>query len=206
MASSILSALAGALVFGAAGVCGSLLATALVPHLKRFDDGPPSFDVHPMALIAGAAVLGAVVGFRQTPLDAFALAALATVVLAGIWYCDSKTGIIPDWFTLLPLGLMLVYGLIRHDWMAPISALALFAPFGFVALVSKGIGMGWGDAKLAALGGALVGVEMAAISFTLATLVAIIVTKIRYRGQSVPIALGPYLVCAIAVSIAAQPR
>jgi prepilin signal peptidase PulO-like enzyme (type II secretory pathway) len=204
MQAQLLTALIGALAFAVAGLCGTLIATALIPALQPFEDGPPPYNVHPALLIAGAAVLGGFIGWREPPLLQFAVSALSTVVLVAIWYCDARTGFIPDWLTLLPLGLLLIYGVARHDWLMLISAAVMFVPFAFIAFISKGRGMGWGDAKLASLGGALVGMEMAAFGFTIATAIAVIVTRLRGHPKDVPIALGPYLVCAIAVAIVLQ--
>jgi leader peptidase (prepilin peptidase) / N-methyltransferase len=198
--------LVGALIFVAAGTCGVLAAMALLPKLQRFEDGPPPHDVHPAALVAGSAMLGAILAWHNVPPAEFLVAALSTVVLVAIWYCDARTGIVPDLFTLLPLGLCVAYGLFQHEWLVPISALVLFVPFAIAALLSHGRGMGWGDAKLAALGGALLGMFLATLAFGIASLVAVIVASIRNRAKPVPIAFAPYLVSAIAVGLAVQVR
>jgi prepilin signal peptidase PulO-like enzyme (type II secretory pathway) len=204
MVADLGTALIGALIFGAAGVCGALLGTLLIPKLQRFEDGPAPVDVHPAWLIAGAALLGAIVGWRQIPETDFVISALATVCLVAIWYCDARTGIIPDVFTLIPLGALMAYALFARQPFTIVSAVALFVPFGFLALISKGRGMGWGDAKLASLGGALIGLIPATFAFVVASFVAALVTWLRYRQRNVPVALGPYLVAAIAVCIALQ--
>jgi prepilin signal peptidase PulO-like enzyme (type II secretory pathway) len=201
-----LAALVGALICVAAGACGILLAMALLPTLQRFEDGPEPSEIHPAALVAGAAVLGAILAWHRVPPGEFIIAALTTIVLVGIWYCDAKTGIVPDVFTLVPLVICVVYGLFRHEWLVPISAVVLFVPFAAAALLSHGRGMGWGDAKLAAFGGALLGMFIATLAFGVAALVAVVVASIRYRGKAVPIAFAPYLVAAIAVSLALQAR
>jgi leader peptidase (prepilin peptidase) / N-methyltransferase len=200
------AAFVGALICVAAGTCGVLLAMALLPRLQRFEDGPAPSEIHPAALVAGAGVLGAILAWHRVPVSEFIIAALATIVLVAIWYCDARTGIVPDVFTLVPLALCVAYGVFQHEWLVPISAAVLFVPFGIAAFLSHGRGMGWGDAKLAAFGGALLGMFVATLAFGVASLVAVVVTSIRYRGKAVPIAFAPYLVSAIAVSLAAQVR
>jgi prepilin signal peptidase PulO-like enzyme (type II secretory pathway) len=204
---AFLAALVGALVFGTAGVGGSLLATVLLPRLQRLPDGPEPARIHPGFLIAGAAVLGAFLGWRRLPNPAFIVAALTTVPMVAIWYCDSLTGIIPDFFTLIPLGLALAYELIVvHEPFALVSAVVLFAVFGVFAWLSKGRGMGWGDAKLAAFGGAMLGMKDASLAFAVGCLVAVIVGSIRYRSKPVPMVFAPYLIAAMALTIAITAR
>jgi prepilin signal peptidase PulO-like enzyme (type II secretory pathway) len=198
------AALVGALIFVAAGTCGILAAMALLPKLHRFEDGPAPVDIHPAVLVAGAGILGAILAWHHAPPDEFIFVALSTIVLVGIWYCDARTGIVPDLFTLVPLGLCIIYGLFRHDWWVPVNAAVLFVPFALAALLSRGRGMGWGDAKLAAFGGALLGMFVATFAFGVASLVAVIVASVRHRAKPVPIAFAPYLVAAIAVSFALQ--
>jgi prepilin signal peptidase PulO-like enzyme (type II secretory pathway) len=202
MLSSLITALVGALVFGAAGLGGIAAATALLPRLPRFEDGPPQFDVPPAVLIAGAAVLGAIVGFQDLPIGHLVVAAIVVLCLVAIWYCDARTGIVPDLFTLPPLALLIVYQLLHQNPMVIASAAAVFAPFAILAALSKGQGMGWGDAKLAALGGAFLGLSTAAGAFIIASFVAGVVSWIRFRSRTAKIAFAPYLVAAIAVSLA----
>ena len=129
------------------------------------------------------------------------------VALVDIFECDSRTGIVPDVFTLVPLAILIGDSLVLHQFVMPaISALVVFTPFAIAALVTRGHGMGWGDAKLAALGGALLGMFAATLSFGIASLAAVIVTSIKHRSKAVPVAFAPYLVGAIAVSMALQAR
>jgi prepilin signal peptidase PulO-like enzyme (type II secretory pathway) len=60
--------------------------------------------------------------------------------------------------------------------------------------------MGWGDVKLAALGGAVLGGEIALAAFGLGALVAVLYAYLRGRQQQV-IAFGPYLAGAIAIAL-----
>lgn len=201
MGLSIATALIGAIIFAAAATCGIAAAKVILPKLHRFDDAPPASDFPPAALIIGAALVGAAMGLRTPPLILLAITAIVVVGLVAAWYCDAKVGIIPDVFTLVPLGLVVIYGLVQMQWMVLVSAVVMFLPFGILALVSKGRGMGWGDAKLAALGGALLGVATATVALVLASFVAALAAWLKYRKRNAPIAMGPYLVAAIAAAL-----
>ena len=201
------AAFAGALVYATAAVCGLLAATALLPKLHRFEDGPEPFSVHPAWLVGASALLGAIMAFKHVPIGAFAIGALVTIALVGIFECDARTGIVPDVFTLVPLAILIADSIFLHQFVMPaISALVVFTPFAIAALVTRGHGMGWGDAKLAALGGALLGMFAATLAFGIASLAAVIVASVKYRSAKVPVAFAPYLVGAIAVSMALQAR
>jgi leader peptidase (prepilin peptidase)/N-methyltransferase len=200
---ALLALLIGAFVFGAAALLGIMAALAIEPKLNRLEDGPEPLRVHPAALIGGAAVLGAFMAWRHAPMPELLTSALLCGVLAAIWYCDAKTGIIPDVFTLVPLGLAILDAFFAHQLLQVlISAAVLFVPFALGAAMSKGRGMGWGDAKLAALAGAMLGMLLATFTLGVASLVAVIVASIRYRSKPVPIAFGPYMVVAIVLGIA----
>lgn len=198
----VFTALVGALIFGATGVCGAMAGVALLPKLTRFEDGPQPVNVNPVVLVGAAAVLGAVLAVRHAPMPEFVIAAITTAFLVGIWYCDAKTGIVPDVFTLSALALVVAYELFNRQPAVILHSAIVFAPFGLAALLSRGRGMGWGDAKLAAFGGALMGMYLATLAFGVASLVAVVVSSVRNRGKSVPIAFAPYLVAAIAVVLA----
>jgi prepilin signal peptidase PulO-like enzyme (type II secretory pathway) len=206
MGQSFLTAAVGALIFGTAGLCGSLLAMLVLPRLKPLPDGPAPIKVHPAYLIAGAALLGAFLGFKRLPNPEFIIAALMSVPMVAIWYCDSLTGIVPDYFTLVPLALALIYELVLRQPSALLSAAVLFVVFGAFAFFSKGKGVGWGDAKLAAFGGAMLGMKDATIAFCIASLAAVIVGSIRHRSKPVPIVFAPYLIAAMALTIAIAAR
>ncbi|HTU81037.1 MAG TPA: prepilin peptidase [Candidatus Acidoferrales bacterium] len=207
MQESIGLALVGALIFGTAGICGALLATALLPRLKRLPDGPAPIAVHPGYLVAGAALLGAVLGWRRLPNPEFVIAALVTIPMVGAWYCDAMTGIVPDAFTLVPLVPLAVFelALTRQPFVIE-SAAVMFVVFAIFAWISKGRGVGWGDVKLATFGGALLGMKDATLAFGVASLAAVIVASIRYRSKPVPIVFAPYLIGAMAFAIAFVAR
>jgi leader peptidase (prepilin peptidase)/N-methyltransferase len=126
---------------------------------------------------------------------------MVTAALVGCWYCDVRVGIIPDYFTLVPLGALLIVALAVHDWTTIVSAVAVTVPFALAATLSRGRGMGWGDVKLVALGGAALGMQTAIFAFSAACLVAVVVAFMRKRRRD-PIPFAPYLAGAMATALA----
>jgi prepilin signal peptidase PulO-like enzyme (type II secretory pathway) len=60
--------------------------------------------------------------------------------------------------------------------------------------------MGWGDVKLAALGGALLGMRGAVPAFIVAAIAVYAVARVS-GGVRRPIAFGPYLAASIAAAL-----
>lgn len=192
----------GALFFAVAAYIGVLAATAMGPHLERFEDGPTPAEPAIPWLVAGAAVIGVLVVSHATSVPQVLFAALLCLSLAAIWCTDSRYGIVPDVFTLGPLAIILSAAAFEKHWGVWIAALIVFIPFALAALYSKGVGMGWGDVKLAALGGAVLGAESATLAFALACIAAALVAFLRRRTRA-PIAFAPYLAAAIAIAMPA---
>ncbi len=195
----IIASLLGALFFGAAGYAGSILGLLFAERIERFPDGPEPGRAPVPFLIAGCAIIGAVVA-AHADRGQVLLIAIVCAALVAIWITDSIGGIVPDVFTLGPLGLILIVALAQHNWFAFGSAAIPFVPFAFVAMVSRGRGMGWGDVKLVALGGALLGAEISVLAFSAACIVAVVLNYARGRRRG-PIAFAPYLAAAIGLAI-----
>jgi prepilin signal peptidase PulO-like enzyme (type II secretory pathway) len=111
-----------------------------------------------------------------------------------------RTGIIPDYFTLVPLVLVLGLAVFTHQYRPVVSALVVFVPFAIMAAFTRGRGMGWGDVKLATLGGAVLMLPLSFFALALACLAAALGAAVRGRTRE-PIAFAPYLVASIAVAI-----
>ena len=200
----------GMLFFAGAVSAGIFLARRVCGSLAPLSDGPPP-GTPPVRWMYGIALAtGALLGLHAGAVEPAALLALFLgALLSGcfmaIWYCDTRTGIVPDCFTLPPLALVLLYGLIDRYVMIFVTAAALFLPFAYSAYRSKGLGMGWGDAKLVALGGAalsLVGATaLAFFSVIGASLAMAIHAKLTKRMHE-PIAFAPYLVVGFECSLA----
>jgi prepilin signal peptidase PulO-like enzyme (type II secretory pathway) len=164
-------------------------------------DGPIAAPPPMGLLAAGAAILGAVCALRGVPAQTLTLIAATVLVMAAVWSTDAMRGIVPDALTLVPLAALIIAGLVAGRWYVIAAALIPAIPFAFTAWRSKGMGMGWGDVKLAALGGALLGAQDAILAFAVAALVAIVVAKARRTAKDQPVAFAPYLASAIVIPL-----
>jgi prepilin signal peptidase PulO-like enzyme (type II secretory pathway) len=191
----------GMLLFAAAALLGILLAEHICARVEAFADGPPSVAPRPWLIVAVLAFVGGFVALHGFAASVLAVGSVAAFALAGCWYCDLARGIVPDFFTLFPLGCLGVFAAVQGEWRVVISALVPFVPFALAAAFSRGRGMGWGDAKLVALGGAVLGVQAALIAFAVSCLAAGLVSRLQGR-QGTPVAFAPYLVVAAAGALA----
>ena len=188
----------GAAFFALASYVGILLAGTV--SSTPFEDGPPPGEP-PIAWIIGCATL---IGFFAASPSVsggrIAIDAIVICSLSAIWCTDVRYGIVPDVFTIAPLALVCGLSLLQHQPWPVLWAFAAFTPFACLAIVSKGRGMGWGDAKLAALGGAVLGVETALLAFAAGALIAAFLAYRQGREKQV-IAFAPYLAAAIAAAL-----
>lgn len=191
-------------LFAAAALAGTNLARKLSARLERFEDGPLPGDVSPARLAGAAALLGAALVLHGAEASQIAVGTLLCLSLAAIWYCDVRFGIIPDAFSLGALAAVLIAAIALQQWFVLASGALVALPFGVAAAASEGRGMGWGDVKLVALGGAVLGLEPAIFAFAIACAVAAVAGMLQRRRSRV-IALGPYLVSAIAFSAVLAP-
>lgn len=196
----IVAALLGAIFFTIAAFVGTLLGNATADTLQRYDDGPAASRANVPALLGGAAIVGAAVATHAAAPAQLILIAIVCTALVAAWCCDAQTGIVPDIFTLVPLAIVLAVALWTHEWWIFVSTIVPALPFAGAALLSRGRGMGWGDVKLAALGGALLGAQLSLLAFALACIAAVVITRMRGHTRA-PIAFGPYLAAAIAFAI-----
>lgn len=190
----------GAIFFAAAGYLGALLGFAFADRLEALPDGPPQQKAPTAILIAACGLIGIVVATHATSQSQILLVALVCVALVAVWITDARRGIVPDVFTVGPLAIMLLIALWQHEWWLFVSAGVPFVPFAIAAALSRGRGMGWGDVKLVALGGAVLGAQMSVLVFALACIAAVAISYVRGRQRG-PIAFAPYLATAIGVAI-----
>lgn len=188
-----------ALAFSAFAFAGVLIARTYFAG-EPIPDGPPVGEPPVGALVIASALIGAICAYRGMPPEALAIVAASCALLAAIWYTDVTRGIVPDSLTLIPLGAIVVAGFLTGRWYVAVVAIVPALPFAFMAWRTKGIGMGWGDVKLAALGGALLGMKDAMLAFALVSLIAIVIAKIN-RAEKRPVAFAPYLASAIIVPL-----
>ena len=197
---SFIAALLGATFFTVAGYIGSLVAGIYVDRIVPLEDGPPQQRVPLAVLLGGCAVIGAVMATHVVVQAQILMIAIVCSALVAIWITDAKRGIVPDAFTLGPLALLIVVAIWQHEWRVFFAAAIPFVPFAITAMLSKGRGMGWGDVKLVALGGIVLGPQIAVMAFALACFAAVLIS---YRGgrKKGAIAFAPYLACAIGLGI-----
>jgi prepilin signal peptidase PulO-like enzyme (type II secretory pathway) len=196
----LLGIVISAVVLGSAAFLGMQLSDLIGSRSGRPkpESDPVVSQRLTIALSLGSALVGGFLASRGVALVPFVLLALVCVCLCAAWYSDTKYGFIPDYFTVLPLVAVLGVAIFQHEfsWSLIASSFAAFLPFGLAALLSKGRGMGWGDSKLAALGGAMLGFQMSLIAFAAACLMLVAVGWISgKRGEPAPFA--PYLAVAI---------
>lgn len=200
----ILTVLGAALLFAAAAWAGTFVGSKLSAHLTAFDDGPKPLDPArwPFAAIA-AGVGAATAAHGESPLHVLALA-LVAIALSACAFSDLRVGIVPDAFTFVPLLAIIVAALWwRHDPLPAAAAAFVALPFAVAALLSRGLAMGWGDVKLAALTGALLGARDATLALFGACAAAYVAAIVRRRAKQV-VPFAPYLVAAAAVALAAH--
>jgi leader peptidase (prepilin peptidase)/N-methyltransferase len=189
-------------LFAAAAGGGSALGSILVEGETPWEDGPAPVTFARWPFLALGALVGAA-SARELGLWPLLLLALVVGLLAACASADLRCGTIPDSCSLGALVLILGASAFEHHWAPALGAALVGTAFAVSALVSRGRGMGWGDVKLAAAGGALLGVFDATLAFTLAALAAYALAR-RAGRMSVPIAFGPYLAVSTAIALTFQ--
>ena len=111
----------------------------------------------------------------------------------------------PQWVYTVGCSVLVVattiFGFRAIDKLSLAAAPLLVALTAFVAWRSRGMNLGWGDVKLAALGGPLIGLQGALLAFSIGCAAAVLVARVRGKGNA-PVAFGPYLAAAIALPLA----
>jgi leader peptidase (prepilin peptidase)/N-methyltransferase len=186
--------------FGGIAFIGSLLGRWVCKAMVPFEDGPRQGKPPTAALLIGNGLLGGSLYRHGASESELLVVALLSLSLIAGCVSDVLRGIIPDAFTLLPLTGLITVRIFLGEWDFLVAGVLVFLPFALVALCSSGRGMGWGDVKLAALGGVVLGVSNALMSFIFASVLAVTIAWIRGRMHE-PIAFGPYLVCAVGAAL-----
>jgi len=189
-----------AIVYASAAFLGIQFSAAICRDFTPFDDGPRPGRPPVAFLIAASTALGAWLAWRGATIPALLIIGIVCVGLVASTYSDVVCGIVPDYFTVLPLVLVFAIAIVTQEWRIIYSSAIVTAPFAIAALLSKGRGMGWGDVKLVALGGAVLGLPVAVLAFAAACVTAVAVTLLRKR-KGEPIAFAPYLTGAIGAAL-----
>ena len=190
--------LLGAILFACAAIAGLVAATAICTRVEAFDDGPKAGTPPIVALVAGAALIGGIAGAHSDPAR-LGLVAIVTGAFVAAWYCDVARGAIPDVFSLGPLAVIAALAFVWHDPRMVVSSFIVVVPFSIAAYLSRGRGMGWGDVKLAAVTGAMLGASNALLALALAAFAAAVGAKFRRGAATQPLAFAPYLIGATAL-------
>jgi Flp pilus assembly protein protease CpaA len=127
-------------------------------------------------------------------------AAIVVFALVACWCSDARCGIVPDAFTLPPLAALLFLALAQRDWEVLWSAAIPFAFFAGAAVLSRGRGMGWGDAKFVAITGAALGAPLALFALALACVAAVVRQRLTKAARG-PIAFAPYIAAATGIAL-----
>ena len=85
--------------------------------------------------------------------------------LVACWCSDALCGVSPDASPLAPLAALLLFAIAQRDWEVVDLGMSSFScRLPSPRIFSRGYGMGWGDAKLVALTGAVLGAPLAVAS------------------------------------------
>jgi prepilin signal peptidase PulO-like enzyme (type II secretory pathway) len=189
-----------AVFFGCIAFAATQVSGIVCSNVLPAEDGPPPGKPPYIVIIAGAASLGAALTLLDTPPLQVGIAAIVVFALAANWCSDALCGFLPDAFTIGPLAALLLFAFAQHDWEIIVSALLVFVPFASAALLSRGYGMGWGDAKLVALTGAALGAPLGYLTLALACGAAVAVHHFGKRPAG-PIAFAPYIAALTGVAL-----
>jgi Flp pilus assembly protein protease CpaA len=196
----ILSIAFGAVFFAGVALIGAELSRLYCARIKPFADGPVPGRAPVVAICIAAAVIGGLLAFWKVPALNIGLASIVVLSLVACWCSDSICGIVPDVFSLVPLAVLLLFALSQRDWEVWCSAAIPFAFFGGAALLTRGKGMGWGDAKLVALTGAALGAPLALVALPIACIVAVVVQRLRSTSGA-PMAFAPYIAALTGIAL-----
>jgi prepilin signal peptidase PulO-like enzyme (type II secretory pathway) len=189
-----------AVFFACIAVIAIQASRAICANIQPADDGPVPGKPPYILLVVASAVVGALLTRMQaTPVD-LGIGAIVLFALVACWCSDAICGIVPDLFTLVPLAVLLLFAVAQRNWGMALSASVVFAPFAIAAIVSRGYGMGWGDAKLVALCGAALGAPLALLALAGACVAAVILHRLSKHRQS-PIAFAPYIAAAAGLAL-----
>jgi len=187
----------------AAGVfaCAAYLAIELSkivikasPPLERREEN----NLRPVLLICAGAACGGILALRGLLWQDLAMATVICFCLVACLHEAVSTGKMSDYFILIPLSSIVVADVAQQTWLALCGPLILFLPFAATAYMSKGKSMGWDDAKLAALGGAVLGAWFASLAFATACIAAAVVARLRNKAME-PMLFAPYMIASIAL-------
>ena len=183
-----------------------LLSYALLAGRCRYCQTPIS-PRYPLVEL-GTALLSALVAWQLGPTPTALLFIAVTWVLVALSAIDIDTMLLPDQLTLPLLWLALMASVLGWSNVDATTALigaacgylALWSVFWLFKLATGKEGMGYGDFKLLAVFGALLGWQQLPLIIILSSLVGAVVGAViltvqgRSRGSAIP--FGPYIAAA----------
>ena len=181
------------LVFSAAAWFGAGLGRISCFGRWSFADGPRPVAVGSWIIALAGGYVGLGFAAHHPSIVQVCLISLVIGAFGAAIMSDLALGLIPDIFTIVPLTIFVILSDLGGNGIPAVCAILAGLPFAMLAWVTRGYGMGWGDVKLIALGGAIVGPEESVLVFILASIAAYGVSRLSrspYRG---PVAFGPYL-------------
>jgi prepilin signal peptidase PulO-like enzyme (type II secretory pathway) len=197
----MLAVFAAGAFFGCIAFVGAQLSRIVCAGVRPFEDGPPVGTPPVPWLVAGSAMLGALlVGLGAQTLQ-IGLAALVVLALVAAWCSDAICGLVPDVFTLGPLGAIVLFMGLQHQWGFLLWDLVPVVPFVVAAAFTRGHGLGWGDVKLSAFAGPALGAPLALVALAFACGLAVIAHRAKRMSKDIPIAFAPYIAASIALAL-----
>ena len=154
------------------------------------------------------AVLSAVVAWKLGFGMAAAVVIFTTWVLIALTFIDIDKMLLPDQLTLPLLWLALLFSLSDSAFVNPAQAivgaaagyLSQWSVYWLFKLVTGKEGMGYGDFKLLAVFGALLGAAQLPLIILLSSLVGAVVgitlLSVQGKNKATPIPFGPYIAAA----------
>jgi len=154
------------------------------------------------------AVLSASIAWQQGPTLTAALLIFLTWGLVALSFIDIDKMLLPDQLTLPLLWLVLLFSLSAGALVTPAQAiigaaagyLSLWSVYWAFKLLTGKEGMGYGDFKLLAIFGALLGWQQLPLIILLSSLVGAVIgmsmLAIQGKDKATPIPFGPYIAAA----------
>ena len=154
------------------------------------------------------AVLSATIAWQQGPTLSAALLIFLTWGLVALSFIDIDKMLLPDQLTLPLLWLVLLFSLSDAALVTPAQAilgaaagyLSLWSVYWAFKLLTGKEGMGYGDFKLLAIFGALLGWQQLPLIILLSSVVGAVIgaslLAIQGKDKATPIPFGPYIAAA----------
>ena len=173
---------------------------------------PNHWSRYPLVELTSAALVGIAWYRISDPTCLFAISLILIAVLIALSFIDFETTYLPDVLVLpvLVVGLLVSFFIPDREWWQGLAGAAagyaVFYPFAWIGDRLNRPVMGWGDVKLSAALGAILGLAPLLLGLYLGVLiggfVALIVYAARIFGfNRVLIPYGPYLVAGGIVSM-----